>query len=126
MLKEKSTDEARRLYHQSLRACRTHIRQRKGDYEKLIAREAKSNPKKFFIYITTKKKTKINIDPLKDERDVLTQDSRQMVEILNKNFASLFTVENTQSVPEGPAPPMGITSLQIGSKSSSHSLTSII
>ncbi len=113
LLKEDYTDEARRQYHQSLRACRTLIRQRKRDYEKQIAGEAKSNPKKFFTYIRTKK-TKSNIGPLKDERDVLTQDSRQMVEILNKNFASVFTVENTQSVPEGPAPPMGIMPLEIG------------
>ncbi len=46
LLRENSTDEARRQYHQSLRACRTFIRQRKRNYEKQIAREAKSNPKK--------------------------------------------------------------------------------
>ncbi len=42
LLKENSTDEARRQYHQSLRACRTLIRQHKRDYEKQIARETKS------------------------------------------------------------------------------------
>ncbi len=48
-----------------------------------------------FTYIRTKKKVKSNTGPLKMEGNVLTQESRHMVEILNKSFDSMFTVENT-------------------------------
>ncbi len=100
-LKRNNTNEVRDQYHQSLRACKNLIRQHKRDYEKQIAREAKSNPKMYFTYIRTKKKVKSNIGPLKMEGNVLTQDSKHkiMVEILNKSFASVFTVEHTRSSP---------------------------
>ncbi len=114
-MKENNTAEAREQYHSSLRVCRTLIRQCNRDQERQIAREAETNPKKFFIYIRTKKKSKRNIGPLKDESGALAQDNGHMVEILNKNFASVFTVENTESVPKSPVAPRGQTPLEIGS-----------
>ncbi len=76
---------------------------------------AKPSPtRQFFTYIRTRKKTKSNIGLLKDEGDVLTKDYKQMEEILNRTFASVFTVENTHTVPECPAPPRGLTPLEIG------------
>ncbi len=71
-LKRNNTNEASDQYRQSLRGCRNLNRQRKRDYEKQIAREAKSNPKMSFTYIRTKKKAKSNIGPLKMEGNVLT------------------------------------------------------
>ncbi len=82
---------------------------------KKIARKVKTNPKKFFTYIRTKKKTKSNIGPLKDERGALTQDNETMIEILNKNFASVFTVENIESIPENTIAPRGLEPMDIGS-----------
>ncbi len=112
-IKESATEETRERYQRSLRACRTLIRQSKSDYEKRIARESKTNPKRFFTYIRSKKKVKNNIGPLADEIGELTQDNRHMARILNKNFSSVFTIENTESVPVGNAPPSGITPLEI-------------
>ncbi len=114
-MKESNTTETRAQYQSSLRAYRTLARQCKRDSEKQIAREAKTNPPKFISYIRTKKKSKSNIGPLKDERGTLTQDNGRMVEILNKNFASVFTVENTESIPESPIAPRGLEPLDIGS-----------
>ncbi len=37
-----------------------------------------------------------------------------MAKILNKNFSPVFTIENTESVPVGNAPPNGITPMEIG------------
>ncbi len=48
------------------------------------------------------------------EGNVLTQDSKHMVEILNKSFPSVFTVENPRSISECQTPPRGITPLEIG------------
>ncbi len=54
-MKESNTDETRAQYHSSLRACRTLVRQCKHEYEKQIAREAKTNPKKIFYLHKDKK-----------------------------------------------------------------------
>ncbi len=79
-----------------------------------IAPEAKTNPKKFFsTYIRTKKNVKSNIGPIANEYGVLTQDCGQMAKILNTNFASVFTLENRDTVPVSPAPPIEIAPLEI-------------
>ncbi len=112
-MKREATAVTLEQHHRSLRSCRTLIRKCKRDHEKRIAIEAKTNPKKFFTYIRTKKNIKSNICPIANESGVLTQDSRQMAEILNTNFASIFTIENRETVPESPAPPIEITPLEI-------------
>ncbi len=117
LMKQQATVEASEHYHRSLRACRTLIRKSKRNYEKKVVSEVKVNPKRFFTSIRTKKKAKSNIGPLTDENGVLTQDSKQMAGILNKNFASVFTIENTASVPTVPTSPTlarGIEPLEIG------------
>ncbi len=53
---------------------------------------------------------------MKDEGDALTKDNGRIVEILNENFASVFTIENTESMPDSPIAPRGFEPLDIGSK----------
>ncbi len=77
-MKETATEETRERYQRSRRACRTLIRQSKLDYEKRIAHESKTNPKRFFTYIRSKKEVQNNIGPLADESGELTQDNRHM------------------------------------------------
>lgn len=72
MMKENDTDESREQYHNTFRACRILIRQSKRDYEKRIARETKSNPKKNISFNTYEKKSKSNIGLQKDESGTLT------------------------------------------------------
>ncbi len=114
LMKQQATAEAGEHYHRSLRECLVLIRKSKCNYEKKIASEAKVNPKRFFTYIRTKKKTKSNVGSLADENGVLTQDSKQMARILNKNFASVLTVENNGTVPTSPTLPREIEPLEIG------------
>ncbi len=57
-MKENNTTETPAQYHSSLRACGTLVRQCKRDYEKQIAREAKTNPKKFYHLHKNKKRNR--------------------------------------------------------------------
>ena len=114
IMKENNTIEARNRYQQSLRACRGLIRTSKRNYERGIARNAKTNLKQFFTYIRTKKKIKNNIGPLKDETGELIQDSRKMAGILNRNFASVFTIEHMETMPDSPTSQTGVEPLEIG------------
>ncbi len=43
----------------------------------------------------------------------LTQDSKHMAKILNRNIASVFITEDKETIPEWPAPPGGITPQEI-------------
>ncbi len=110
LIKQQGTAEAGEHYHHSLRECRTFIRKSKRNYGKKIASEAEVNPKRFFTYIRTKKKSKSNVGFLADENGVLTQDNKQMAEILKKKKTSrlsVLTVENTTTVPTSPTLPRG-------------------
>ena len=99
-MKRTATEEARNMYFHNLRLCRNLIRTSKRNHEKRIARESKTNPKQFFTYIRAKKTVKSNVGPLTDDSGVITQDCKNMALILNKSFASVFTVETTASIPE--------------------------
>ncbi len=60
-----------------------------------------TNLKEFFTYIRSKKKVKSNIGLLTDETGSVTQNRKQMAIILKSNLASVFTVENIKTIPEG-------------------------
>ncbi len=47
-----------------------------------------------------------------DETGTLTQNSKHMAKILNSNFASVFTTEDKETIPEGLAPPRRATPLE--------------
>ncbi len=68
---------------------------------------------RIFTYIRTKKNIKSNIGPIANEYGVLIQDSEQMVKILNTNFASVFTIENRDTVSVSPALSIEVASLKI-------------
>lgn len=104
-MEEETTAKANERYHRSLRTYRTLPRKSKRIYEKRIASEAKTAPKMFFAFLRTKKKVKSTVSQLTDENGILTQESKHTAKILNRNFTSVFTEENTETVPLNPAPP---------------------
>jgi len=48
----------------------------------------------------TKTKSKDRVDPLKDSAGNLIEEDNRMCDTLNNFFASVFTQENTDTVPE--------------------------
>ncbi len=58
LMKREATAVTLEQYHRSLRICRTLIRKCKRDHDKRIARDAKTNPKKFFYVHKNKKEYK--------------------------------------------------------------------
>ena len=84
------------------RQIKREIRSAKRNLEVRTAREAKSNPKAFYQLYQTKAREKIG--PLKDGEGEMVTDNAKMAELLNLQFASVFTEENLRDVP--PAPDM--------------------
>ena len=65
-----------------------------------MAADVKNNPKSFYRYVRTKTKSKDRVGPLKDSAGNLIEDNNRMCDTLNNFFVSVFTHENTDTVPE--------------------------
>ena len=72
----------------------------KEEYENRIALESKENPKRFWKYIKSQTKSKGKITELADKDGNLTTDDLQKAEILNNHFASVFTKEDINNIPD--------------------------
>ena len=67
--------------------------------EKNLANAKEMSTKTFANYMKSKSKTKNGIGPLKSSSGALITDEKDMVEMLNKFFASVFTKEDISSIP---------------------------
>ena len=87
------------LYARARNQARWATRRAKKEFEKKIAKEAKSNPKAFYKYANSKLKVRAGIADLDTPEGKATTD-RQKAEALNSFFTSVFTRENTDDVPQ--------------------------
>ena len=76
------------------------IERLKEDYENKIAIESKQNPKKFWKYVNSKTKSKGKISVLINKNKHEVCDDFEKAEILNNHFASVFTKENLDNIPD--------------------------
>ena len=81
--------------NQSKTACRNAVR----DFEKSLAKEAKTNSKAFYAYAKSKLKTRESIPDLISDNERKTS-NKEKAECLNKYFTSVFTCEDTSNVPD--------------------------
>ena len=75
------------------------VKRNKREFEASLADRIKTDPKIFYSYVRSKTKIKDRIGPLEDQNRKLTNDNATMSEILNKYFASVYTIENIGDVP---------------------------
>ena len=77
----------------------------KHKHEVQISREAKTNPKLFYSYLSKKKKNRVQVGPLRNEDGDLCHDNKCMAEVLNKQYSKVFTTED----PNLPADPLSFS-----------------
>ena len=75
------------------------VRRAKCNFEKSLAKNAKTNPKAFYSYLKTCNANKQSVGPLKEGDETVT-DEADMAGILNDFFASVFTEEDSENIPE--------------------------
>ena len=75
------------------------IRKYNRDIELEIAKNIKSDPKRFYAYVSTKLKPKDKIANLTKPDNTLTESNHEKAEVLNSFFASVFTKENVSNIP---------------------------
>jgi len=71
----------------------------KRDFEKKIARNIKTDSKSFYSYTRSKSRVKSSVGPLIDDSGTLASTDKEMGNILNAFFASVFTKENLNELP---------------------------
>ena len=90
------------LYSRARNQAKWECRKAEKDFEKKIAREAKTNPKAFYRYAQSKLKTRSRLsDLLSTDGELITSDKGKANE-MNNFFTSVFTRENITSMPEFP------------------------
>uniref|UniRef100_A0A8C5MT82 Reverse transcriptase domain-containing protein n=1 Tax=Leptobrachium leishanense TaxID=445787 RepID=A0A8C5MT82_9ANUR len=91
--KSDKSEASYKAYRAANKACKNAIRWAKLENEKEIAKESKTNPKRFFRYINSKKTKSENVGSLKSESGLLLTEDQDKAEILNDYFSSVFIKE---------------------------------
>ena len=69
------------------------------DFEQDLSRNIKSDPKAFWRYTNSKLKNRPKPVDMQQEDGTLTKDDHTKAQLLNNFFASVFTCENTERMP---------------------------
>jgi Reverse transcriptase (RNA-dependent DNA polymerase)/Endonuclease-reverse transcriptase len=93
------TLESREKYISIEKDLKVKIRKAKRKQERELTKKDDRNGKKFTNYIKTKTKVRTGIGPLKKDDGSPTADEKEMSEILNKFFTSVFTNEDGDNLP---------------------------
>jgi hypothetical protein len=87
------------VYARHRNAATTACREAKQSFEKRLSCEVSENPKAFWRYVSSKTKTRTGIGDLVKDDDTLTVSDHEKAEVLNRFFCSVFTKEDSGSIP---------------------------
>ena len=86
-------------------AQRSTRKAHKGYMEDIVSQDLKENSKRFWSFIKSKRQGAAGVLALMKEDGYLQSDSSVKAKILNKQFQSVYTRDDTDSIPEkGPSP----------------------
>ena len=81
--------------------------------QEVVSESYKGNPKKFWSFIKSAGQEATGVSPLKNEGGFLQSDSHSRANILNRQFESVFTKEDTSTMPDkGPSPYLDMPNLE--------------
>ena len=96
------TQENIKFHKQQCRMVDRMIKKAKLENEDRVANTAKTNPKIFYAYVSSRKPIKSAIGPLKNAQGNVISSDEGMADLLNEYFASVYTIESLQEVPNNP------------------------
>ena len=100
LAKKEPTSLNKARYEEAQKKLIKQVKKAKRKLEKDLLVGEDRNGKKFRSYIKSKTKSRTSVGPLKGEGGGLIQDDKEMAEEFNKFFTSVFTKEDSSSVPE--------------------------
>ena len=90
-------------YKEAEKKVKNLIRNAKRSYEKKLAQECKNNSRPFYAYLKRKTKSKTSVGPLKKQDGQTVAGNKEMAELLNGYFKSVFSREPDLNGREEPA-----------------------
>ena len=97
--KNSDTQERKNIYEELRKRVTKKIRNAKRKMERDLANDNKKNNKQFTKYIQSKTNNKSGIGPLAGKDGKRTMDDKEMADILNQQFSSVFTREDITNIP---------------------------
>ena len=86
-------------YKEALNAATNEVRKSKRNFEHQLAQNIKSDSKSFYAYVRSKHNVRDRVGPLEDNAGNIIIQGVLMAEELNMHFSSVFTREDTSSLP---------------------------
>ena len=86
-------------YKDALNAATNEVRKSKRNFEHKLAQNIKSDSKSFYAYVRSKHNVRDKVEPLVDNDGNIITQGFLMAEELNMHFSSVFTREDTSSLP---------------------------
>ena len=93
--KDKDYDD----YKEALNAATNEVRKSKPNFEHKLAQNIKSDSESFYAYVRSKQNVRDKVGPLQDNAGNIITQGFLMAEELNMHFSSVFTREDTSSIP---------------------------
>ena len=87
------------VYKEALNAATNEVRKSKPNFELKLAQNIKSDSKSFYAYVRSKQNVRDKVGPLEDNAGDKITEGILMAEELNMHFSSVFTREDTSSLP---------------------------
>ena len=87
------------VYKEALNAATNEVRKSKRNFEHKLSQNIKSDSKSFYAYVRSKQNLRDKGGPLEDNAGNIITEGVLMAEELNMHFSSVFTREETSSLP---------------------------
>ena len=100
--KHTGKDKDYEVYKEALKASTNEVKNFKQNYEHKLAQNIKSDSQSFYAYVRSKQNVRDKVGPLKDNVgniNIIITQGFLMAEELNFRFSSVFTREDTSSLP---------------------------
>ena len=97
--KHTGKDQDHVVYKEALNAATNEVRKSKRNFELKLAQNIISDSKSFYAYVRSKQNVRDKVGPLEDNAGDKITEGILMAEELNVHFSSVFTREDTSSLP---------------------------
>ena len=97
--KHTGKDKDYEVYKEALNVATNAVRKSKRNFEHNLAQNIKSDSKSFYAYVRSKQNVRDKVGPLEDNAGNIITEGVLMAEELNMHFSSVFTREDTSSLP---------------------------
>ena len=97
--KHTGKDKDYEVYKEALNAATNEVRKSKRNFEHKLAQNIKSDSKICYAYVRSKQNVRDKVGPLADNAGNIITEGVLMAEELNMHFSSVFTREDTSSLP---------------------------